>query len=288
MTAGAVRPGRFASRAVAGARAPGWCSTRPGPVHLVRAFAIVVVGMLALGACRIDARVGVHVNEDGSGTVRVRVVLDPEAVRAAEASGKALEDRVRLADLPAAGWRVVPWVHRPDGSAALELRHTFSSPEQLTTVMKELNGAHGPLRAVHLRRSSDPVHTNFHFRALADLAGMTAGVVDDQQLAANLAGQRVDVAGLDAGLSTRLRDALRMNVAVTLPGTGARVWHVAPGTRKVLETSSSVFDIDRAAWLGLGIVLGATTLALVFFGEWRARKRRRIGGPPQGAAEPNP
>ncbi len=111
--------------------------------------------------------------------------------------------------------------------------------------MRALNGAHGPLRAVRLQRSSDPVHTTFHFRALADLAGATTGVVDDQQLAANLAAQRVDVAGLDAELSARLREALRMNVAVTLPGAGARAWFVAPGTRKVLTTSSSVFDLDR-------------------------------------------
>jgi hypothetical protein len=248
-------------------------------VRPVRALALLVVGMLLLSACRIDARVNVQVKEDGTGSVRVRVVLDPEAVHAAEAGGTTLADRVRLGDLPAAGWTVVPWARRPDGGAALELRHPFSSPGELTTVMKDLNGANGPLRSVRLLRSSDPVRTKFHVRALADLAGATSGVVEDQQLAANLAAQRVNVAGLDTTLTARLRDALRMNVAVALPGDGTRAWHLAPGTRKVLQTSSSEFDFDRAAWLGLGIVLGGITLGLVFLGEWKARRRRRISGP---------
>ncbi len=234
--------------------------------------------MLVLSACRLDARVRVQVREDGSGSVRVRVVLDREAVRAAGAGGTTLEDRVRLGDLPAAGWKVVPWSHRADGSAALELARPFSSPEQLRTVMKDLNGADGPLRSVRLNRTRDLVHTKFRFRARADLAGVTSGIVGDSQLAANLAGQRVDVAGLDAKLSARLRDALRMDVAVALPGGGTTSWHLAPGTAKALEASSSEFDIARAVWLGLGIVLGAATLALVFVGEWKARRRRRVAG----------
>jgi hypothetical protein len=251
-------------------------------VRPVRALALVVVGMLVLAACRIDARVNVQVKADGSGSVRVRVVLDPEAVRAAETGGELLEERVRLDDLPAAGWRVVPWVRRPDGSAALELRRPFSSPEELQIVMADLNGADGPIRAVRLRRHRDPVRTTFRFRALADLAGIESGVAGDRQLAANLSVERVDVTGLDAALTSRLRDALRMDVAVALPTAGTRVWHLAPGTRKVLETSSSQFDLGRAAWLGLGIVLGGATLALVFFGEWKARRRRRIAEPKAG------
>jgi hypothetical protein len=257
-------------------------------VRPVRVFALVVCGMFLLSACRIDARVSVQVQKDGSGSVRVRVVLDPEAVRAAETGGTTLEERVRLDDLPAAGWRVVPWTRRPDGSAAVELRRPFSSPKELRSVMAGLNGPDGPMRAVRLRRDSDPVRTTFRFRALVDLAGIESGVAADQQLSANLAGQRVDVAGLDAALTAQLRDALRMNVSVALPGGGTRVWSIAPGTRKVVATSSSAFDLGRAAWLGLGIVLGGATLALVFLGEWRARRRRRMAGPVERATKPKP
>ncbi|MGZ8762745.1 MAG: hypothetical protein ACXW2Y_05410 [Acidimicrobiia bacterium] len=241
----------------------------------VRVLALVFVGMLLLTACRIDATVSVRVQEDGSGTVRVRVVLDPVAVRAAESGDATLDGLVRLDDLPAAGWRVEPWVRRADGSAVLVVRHPFSSPEQLEAAMADLNGADGPLRAVRLERGSDPVRTTFDFRALADLAGLESGVASDQQLAANLSAQRVDVAGLDAALTARLRDALRMNVAVALPGGGTRVWRLPPGTRSVLETSSSQPDLVRITWLGSGVILGAAALALVFFGERKAGRRRR-------------
>ena len=248
----------------------------------VRVLALVAVGMLVLSACRIDANVNVRVDEDGSGSVRVRVVLDADAVRAAEAGGSSLEDRVRLDDLPAQGWKVRPWSRRPDGGAVLELRRSFSSPSGLRAAMADLNGSGGPLRNVRLRRGSDPVRTTFRFRALADLAGIRTGVVDDQQLAANLSAQRVDVAGLDAGLTARLKDALRLHVSVSLPGGGTRVWNVAPGSRAVLASSSSQFDLGRAAWLGVGIVLAAATLALVFVGEYKARKRRRLAEPRAG------
>jgi hypothetical protein len=209
-------------------------------------------------------------------------VLDPEAVRAAEAGGATVAERVRLDDLPRAGWRVKPWVRRADGSAVLDLRRPFSSPAGLRAAMVDLSGTHGPVRNVRLRRGSDPVRTTFRFRALADLAGITAGVVDDRQLAANLSAQRVDVAGLDATLTARLKEALRLHVAISLPGGGTRVWNVAPGTRAVLDRSSSQFDPARAAWFAVGIVLAAATLALVFVGEYKARKRRRLAEPRSG------
>jgi hypothetical protein len=244
-------------------------------VRAVRVLLLVTVAMLVGAACRIDARVDVRVNDDGSGLVRVSVVLDPEAVRAAEARGSTLESQVRLDDLPAAGWTVAPWSRRSDGGARLSIRRPFSSPEQLSVVMAELNGPDGPLRGVRLRRSTDPVRTTFDFRALADLAGAESGVVSDAELAANLSAQRVYVTGLDAALTAQLRDALRMRVAVALPGAGTRVWRLAPGTRTVLETDSSQLEFGRFAWIGAGVVLGAAAWALLIVGERRRRKVRR-------------
>jgi hypothetical protein len=257
-------------------------------VRPARAFALVFVGALVLSACRIDARVGIRVGEDGSGNVRVRVVLDPEAVRAAEAGGSTLDARVRLDGLAAAGWQAEQWARRADGSAVLVIRRPFSSPEQLSIVMAELNGTDGPLRVVRLRRAAHPVRTTFDFRALADLAGVESGVASDGELAANLSAQGVDVAGLDAALTAQLREALLMNVAVALPGAGTRVWHLAPGTRTVLETSSSQLDLQRVAWLGAGFLFGVGAIALVFFGDRRSRRRRRRTEPRERAVTSDP
>jgi hypothetical protein len=244
-----------------------------------RVVVLFVLLTVVLTACKVDTRVNVRVDGDGSGDVRVRVIVDAEAVRAAEVGGATLESRVRLDDLPAAGWQVVPWHRRPDGSAVLELRHPFDSPKQLHTVMTQLNGARGPLRQVRLSKTTDPVRTTFQFRALADLAGVDAGVITDPQLAANLSAQRVDVAGLDAALTGKVRDALSMRVAVALPAAASKSWVLPPHSKQMLETSSTRFDPGRAVWLGLGILLAVATLALVFVGEYRARKRRKIAEP---------
>jgi hypothetical protein len=251
-------------------------------VRPARSFALIVVGMVVLTACRIDTTVSVRVRDDGSGTVVARVVLDAAAVRAAEARGVTLEQRVRVDDLPATGWKVAPWSRRDDGSAALVIRKPFASPAQLTIVMAELNGSSGPLRAVRLRRSTDPLRTTFDFRARADLAGVESGVAGDEQLAANLSAQRVDVAGLDASLTTRLRESLRMRVAVALPGADTRVWRLAPGTRTVLTTSSSELAVARIVWLATGILLAVVAIAVVVVGARRDRRVRRPRPPDAG------
>ena len=118
---------------------------------------IWVVGLLALvlvAGCKVDTTVIVDVRDDGSGVVRVRVALDTEAVGEAEAGGGRLEDRVRTADLAAAGWRVSPWARRSDGGATLVLTKPFGNVEALGPVIAELNGDRGPVREVSLTRDA--------------------------------------------------------------------------------------------------------------------------------------
>lgn len=226
--------------------------------------AVVLLVLGALGGCRIGARVGIDVHGDGSGVVTVAVHLDRDAVRAAELGGAPLEQQVRLTDLPAAGWTVGPWTRR-DGGASIVLRRPFATAAELTAVMRDLNGPNGPLRAVRLTRDRGPLRTEFDFHALADLAATGAGVAADQQLAANVAAQRVDVAALDAELTGQLHDALRFRVATTLPGGGTTVWEVAPGTRRLLAASSSQLGPSQAVWFAVAGVLavGAVVVLVV-------------------------
>ena len=94
----------------------------------------------------------IKVRDDGSGVVTVMAVLDPDAVRAAEAGGGKLEDRVRLADLTKAGWTVQPWARAADGSAQIVLSKRFTSPDQVAGIMREVSGTTGPLRDVSVTR----------------------------------------------------------------------------------------------------------------------------------------
>jgi len=237
---------------------------------------VVVVAAVLLGACRVDSTVSVRVDEDGSGAIRVRVALDADAVAAVEAGGEPLEANVRLDDLGGAGWQVSPWVRRGGGRAVLEIRRPFDSPESFERVLADLNGADGPLRAVRLRRSSGAVRTTYEFHAVGDIGAATAGVTDDDELIANLTAQRVDVGPFETSLTEQVREALHLRVEVSLPGAGTRTWTIPPDSRRALSTSSTTFELGRAVLLVIGVLAVGAALVLVFAGEWRARRRRRV------------
>ncbi|MGH9032953.1 MAG: hypothetical protein ACRDZV_12575, partial [Acidimicrobiia bacterium] len=116
----------------------------------MRRFLTLVACALVLGGCKVDTTVSILVREDGSGTVSVRVALDADAVNEAEAGGATLEDRVRLDDLEAAGWRAAGWQRRDDGGARLRVSKEFADADDLAGVIAELNGSEGPLRDVSL------------------------------------------------------------------------------------------------------------------------------------------
>ncbi len=102
---------------------------------------LVALAFIVLAAgCKVDTTVSILMRDDGSGMVQVTAALDSDAVRAAEAGGGKLEDRVRLADLGAAGWKVSPWTHASDGSARLRLSKPFDAPAQVHDIVGEISG----------------------------------------------------------------------------------------------------------------------------------------------------
>ena len=121
---------------------------------------LVVALVVLLGGVqgRHDGHVDMH--DDGSGVVTVAPSLDPDAVQAAEAGGGKLEDRVRLADLAAAGWTVLAvGAQRADGTAAITLSKPFSSPDEVAGIIDEISGTVGPLKNVRAVRDRGAVST---------------------------------------------------------------------------------------------------------------------------------
>lgn len=240
----------------------------------LRPLVLLIAAAVLLGACQIDATISVGVNDDGSGTIRVRVALDADAVAALEAGGSPLEPGVRLDDLADAGWRITPWVRGGDGRAVLEIRRPFDSPESFERIIADLNGDDGPLRSARLRRSTDAIRTRFGFEAIADIAGSTAGVTADEELLDRLTAERVDVAALEQSLTDQVREALTLRVEVKLPGASTRTWTVAPDTRQALSAISTVVDLGRVLLLVTGVLAIAVALALVAVTSRRARLSR--------------
>lgn len=232
-----------------------------------------VVALAFLGAgCAVDATVTVTVRPDGSGSVAVDVVADAAAVQTAEVAGGTLEDRVRLADLPAAGWRVGRWVRADDGSASIRLVKRFASVDDVPGILEELDGAHGPLRDASFRRTRSFFGTRFAAEVDLDLGAASTGISDDAELVARLQAEGVDVAGIEQQLAGQLRDGLTIRFVVDLPGPGRTVIAPEPGEAQGLVARSTVRDTTR---ITLVVVAGLLVLLAVVVASWPRRRGRR-------------
>ena len=244
-----------------------------------RLLVVVVACVLLLAGCKVDTTLTIDVHDDGSGSVRVRVALDADAVQNAQAGGGRLEDRVRLGDLRAAGWTVTPWRRAPDGSATVSLRKSFGNAGELAGVVTELSGKDGPLQGVTLERNRGFLSNEYKIKGNADLSRLTAGIADDPEVVAQLTGQRVDLAQIDQRLARQVNDAFRLRIRFVLPGGGTEV-KPEPGKKVSLATSTSQFDTTRALLLAGAVVLGALGIVLLVRSELRRRRQRRRGRPP--------
>jgi hypothetical protein len=243
----------------------------------MRRLLIVVACALVLAGCKVDATLSIEVRDDGSGTVSVRVVLDADAVGEAEAGGATLEDRVRLDDLEAGGWRSTGWQRRDDGSARLRVSKAFADADALAGVIAELNGPSGPLRDVSLSFDDGPVFDEYRLRGEADLSQLSTGVLDDPELVAALTAAQVDLAALDLRLLDQLQRSFRMRVVVALPGT-TKTFAPEPGETVDLSTSSRQLDPGRTLLIAGAIVFALLALAVYLWGrrvDRRARRSRR-------------
>ena len=227
--------------------------------------------MLVAAACKVDTTVTVTMHDDGSGVVTVTAVLDPDAVKAAESGGGKLEERVRLGDLGAHGWTVQPWARAADGSAQITFTKPFSSPEQATAIVKELNGTAGPLRDVTVTRDSGTFSTSYQTTGKLDLKDLQTGLTSDPAVVGSLLAQSVDAGAVDQSLLADLRDSFALTVKVELPG-GTTVVKGVPGQASAVEASTSVLDTTKVILVTVAVVL--VVLAILVF-VWPGRRRRR-------------
>ncbi|MGZ4676139.1 MAG: hypothetical protein ACXVLO_08465 [Acidimicrobiia bacterium] len=242
------------------------------PVRRLLALGALVV---ALTACSVDATVTVRMHADGSGAVSVRVDLDGDAVRAAEIAGGKLEDRVRLGDLRDAGWTVGPWRRTTAGGASVTITKPFRRPEQVGAVIRELNGADGPLRGFGARREASTFTTSWQVRGRIDLRTIDLGVTSDQQLVAALTAKRVDPGLVEQRIAGQAVTGLRIHGRVELPDGAVREVTVRPGAQATLRASGDHTDWSRVVLLVGGVLAALAAITVVAVGESRARRRRR-------------
>lgn len=243
--------------------------------------ALLVFVFLATG-CKVNSTVAVTVDDDGTGLVKLTVVLDPDAIAAVEA-GATLEERVRLDDVREAGWKVSRWRRLENGNAQITFRKTFAGEAELVSVLAELDGG-AFLGDVELVRDRGLLRSSDGLRVTVDLSSIESGVAGDAGLAERLATSGIDVAAVDASLTEGLAGVLTVALRLKVRDQ-VEVVRVAPGKQGTAEVQGSALQWDRVIWLGLGAVsaLLAGILLLATLMGRRRRRRRRIR-----AADPVP
>jgi hypothetical protein len=235
---------------------------------------LLLISVVLVAGCKVDARVDITLRADGSGTVAVKVTLDAEAVQKLTTGGS-LASAVPLDDLRDAGWGVSAWKRSASG-ATITLSHEFVGRAELARLLADLTGPNGALRDPQITRTRGWFGSSDKIALTVDLRDVDAGVKSDAELAQRLQAAGLDVDTLDAQLSGALRDALQVTVRVRAPGgrfqsTGFR----GDGHGTIFASQSQTY-VRRFVLLAVGAVL--LLLALVVTGVLlRSTSRPRRG-----------
>ena len=225
--------------------------------------------------------VGVTVEDDGSGVVRVGVALDREAA----ARVPRLADQLVLTDVVDRGWRVRGPKREDDGKTWIRLSKRFATPVEAGAVLDELSGPEGAFGGLALERRRTAIAETWRFEGDVDLRGRL-GAFSDTALRARLEGTDVGVseAELERAAGAPLEEALRFELTVDLPGSastngkarsdGTATWAPAFGGVERVSATGRVLDPPRLALLSVSLT-AAVTLALVLC--TRLVRRRRPG-----------
>ena len=218
----------------------------------------VVVAVVLLGGCRVDATIEARVDEAG-GTVAARFTLDREAVAII---GGAVGEGAQTSDLSQAGWEISPVRQTDGGGAEVKVSKPFHRPQDLGVVIAELAGPAGPLRAFRLERRRSIGKATYRLQGMADFgpgAAAATGFANVPELKARLRDTGVDPDRVEELLTSRAAEGFHLRLDVALPGETAS-FEVRPGPPQTVDVASSVSDRTRPALLGIAVLTGLIVL----------------------------
>ena len=249
-------------------------------VRIGAALAACVV----LASCRVESRIALEVEPNGSGTVSVAVTADKDIVD--KVPGLAAD--VRVDDLKKAGWTVDGPSPTKAGGLTVTLRRRFDTPAQATAVLAQVNGSRGPLHDLALTRAGKDVDSTWKLTGRLEVNGGLSAFADDAAL--DLLGgapyaAEVEAAGLDLG------DAIGIDFTLSMPGkvesstgtasgstiewkvpTDGSALDVATVTRNT-DVAASVSRVGRHVLLAL-LVLWIVAVAVLALMVAQSRNRR--------------
>ncbi len=263
----------------------------------LRVALVVVLVVLAASACRVHTEIGVSVKEDGSGTVKVRVGLDDDALRRAPNFVQSL----RIDDLRNTGWTVTGPVKDTDGFTYVEATKPFADPQEAAQVFAQISGPNGPFRNFQITRTRSFARTKIGFTGTVDFTGGLNSFGDSdlaQQLDGNPVGQ--DLKALEQQLNDTLDNVFQIRIAVQLPGsvtsnapgqaTNGAVWSPRLSQTGAVQLTASSTSTRWVTILGaIAAVVGALVVVALLVARAVVvlrRRRRRGNGTPTPTPEP--
>jgi hypothetical protein len=238
----------------------------------VRCFSVLILfAAVLLAGCRIDARVQIKLDDDGSGTVTTTLTLDQEAVQRA-GGAEHLGDDVPLDDLAAAGWKVSQWTKALDGAYTMTLSRNFTGEEDLNHRLADLAGADGALRDAKITRDRNGLSSTDGLALTVDGSDPSPGIVADSTMATQLRSFGIDPAAIEEQLKKELRSSVHLTVAVTLPDGTEKVVTANQDGPQTVSASHSSKNWDHITQLGIALTLAL--LAGLFFVSYAVSSRR--------------
>jgi hypothetical protein len=244
--------------------------------------ALIVISMMLLTACRVDATVDISMNAQGSGHITVTAVADADVVNRAPG----LAEDLRFDDAEAAGWTVTGPTQTDDNGLKVVLTHTFANPEEATALLQSINGSGGPLHAAALTRTVKADETSVSLTGTLRIDGLAAFADPDVLAAVGATPYAEEVVATNASPS----DAVGVTIRATLPGkitsvtgtvSGSSVSWIVPLDGSQLDLGSTAVDDHGTAKIwGFAanvavIALGVWCLLAVLFISWVVRQRKR-------------
>ena len=194
---------------------------------VVRRVLALCVCVVALASCRVDVSVDMHVDPDGTGTIAMQIVADPELI----AEIPTIADELATDDIVAAGWVVDGPTATDDGGLTISLSHDFSSDEEATNLLNSLGP---PFSQMSMVRNTVGDDTTTQLSGQLGLPDGFAAFADADLIAAVGSvpfADRLEAAG--ATPSTSMSAALRVAL---------------PGEVDTEQTNGTALDDGRLEW----------------------------------------
>ena len=253
--------------------------------HVRRAGAVVGIVVLLAG-CRVDARFDITTRDDGSGTLRVTITVDADAVQQLGGS-TGLAQTVPLDDLRTVGWTISPWTRATRGSQTITLSHPFVDQGDLVRRVVDLTGPRGVLQNPTVTRERGWFSSRDAVSVVVDVRSPSVDIVHDAPLAARLRAAGFDPALLERQLAAQLKSALHVSVVVHLPGGHTESYDAVPGSINALRVVHGGTDWDRVSRFVIGLTLALLAAAFLLAASVGARRSRRRAAQRSRREEPS-